>query len=295
MNIGNDNCSKNTSCMVKCSKRRHLAVIIFPKYKEIYCLNLKNQRDVEFILNKVLELKLISQKPQIFVHNHGIKGFYYDVMNYLTEKTFKNSLDDKDIVIFFNYHSILPYDFKFGFQWKIEIKRYCNFLNKILKHLNIYDNLNLILSGFSRGCIINTKMLNLIQEENLKNINSIYLIEEAIPKIKFLLPSVDIRYTQLKNIIFQKRFFKKIKMIIIPSDCNNIAMREKHPSSVSFDIAKRIDLNEKLFQCLNDCILCLEEIEQKQFSVFKDDFKCVKIIPYEMLEINFCPQKVKIW
>ena len=281
--------------MVKCSKRRHLAVIIFPKYKEIYCLNLKNQRDVEFILNKVLELKLISQKPQIFVHNHGIKGFYYDVMNYLTEKTFKNSLDDKDIVIFFNYHSILPYDFKFGFQWKIEIKRYCNFLNKILKHLNIYDNLNLILSGFSRGCIINTKMLNLIQEENLKNINSIYLIEEAIPKIKFLLPSVDIRYTQLKNIIFQKRFFKKIKMIIIPSDCNNIAMREKHPSSVSFDIAKRIDLNEKLFQCLNDCILCLEEIEQKQFSVFKDDFKCVKIIPYEMLEINFCPQKVKIW
>ena len=84
-------------------------------------------------------------------------------------------------------------------------------------------------------------------------------------------------------------------MIIIPSDCNNIAMREKHPSSVSFDIAKRIDLNEKLFQCLNDCILCLEEIEQKQFSVFKDDFKCVKIIPYEMLEINFCPQKVKIW
>ena len=295
MNIGNDNCSKNTSCMVKCSKRRHLAVIIFPKYKEIYCLNLKNQRDVEFILNKVLELKLISQKPQIFVHNHGIKGFYYDVMNYLTEKTFKNSLDDKDIVIFFNYHSILPYDFKFGFQWKIEIKRYCNFLNKILKHLNIYDNLNLILSGFSRGCIINTKMLNLIQEENLKNINSIYLIEEAIPKIKFLLPSVDIRYKQLKNIIFQKRFFKKIKMIIIPVDMKNKTMNKNHPIKTILNIAERIDNDKELQQCLNDCVLCLNEQDGEQFNVFQNDFKYVKTTQYDLLDIKFCPQKRKIW
>ena len=298
MVLRNDNLKNNFHNSIKYAQKYRLSVILFPKEKQIFYLNLKNKNDIDFILNKVFQKNIHFNKTKIFIHNHGIKGFYYDVSNYLTEPEFISSLKDKDVAIFFNYCSFLPYDFKFKFQWKIEINRYVNFLNKLLMIFaknGVQNNLNLILSGFSRGCIINTKMLNLIQEENLKNINSIYLIEEAIPKIKFLLPSVDIRYKQLKNIIFQKRFFKKIKMIIIPVDMKNKTMNKNHPIKTILNIAERIDNDKELQQCLNDCVLCLNEQDGEQFNVFQNDFKYVKTTQYDLLDIKFCPQKRKIW
>ena len=247
-------------------KKKHMSVIVYTKNREKYVF-IANPAKKEEITNFI---KTISQlfsntkrKKKIFIHSHGVNGYKYDLINYFTNNEFINSIKDKDICIFFNNCTSLPIPFAETFKRHVKksINRQEYLINTIIK--TIHGNIDLILSGFSYGCVLNTYILNSINDNNLKKINNIFLIEEGIPKIKYLIEPLITRYDRLKCVCGKKNILKKVRLIIITA---NEALEKYHPINLTFGLVNIINHDNNMQQKLH----CVVKI--KKLSVLKIKF-----------------------
>ena len=273
--------------------KKRISVIVYTKNRKKYVF-IANPAKKEEITNFIKTISQIfsntRRKKKIFIHSHGVNGYKYDLINYFTNNEFINSIKDKDICIFFNNCASLPIPFAETFKRHVKksINRQEYLINTIIKA--IYGNIDLILSGFSYGCVLNTYILNSIDDNNLKKINNIFLIEEGIPKIKYLIEQLKTRYNRLKCVCGKKNILKKVRLIIITA---NEALEKYHPINLTFDLVNIINHDNNMQQKLHSCILIDDNNFYKKKIFLQDYF--VKIKKLSELKIKFCPQKNKIW
>lgn len=270
-------------------KKKHMSVIVYTKNREKYVF-IANPAKKEEITNFIKLFSNTKRKKKIFIHSHGVNGYKYDLINYFTNNEFINSIKDKDICIFFNNCTFLPIPFAETFKRHVKksINRQEYLINTIIK--TIHGNIDLILSGFSYGCVLNTYILNSINDNNLKKINNIFLIEEGIPKIKYLIEPLITRYDRLKCVCGKKNILKKVRLIIITA---NEALEKYHPINLTFGLVNIINHDNNMQQKLHSCILIDDNNFYKKKILSQDCF--VKIKKLSVLKIKFCPQKNKIW
>lgn len=317
----------NYRVIINLLKKKYNNVIIFTKDNKKYVsmVNLLNSNEVK---SAILNIATISKDnnniddnytdmKQLFIHTHGINGYLYDLINYFTHADFIKSILDKDVCIFVNinhhYRLLIPFITKIilSLRDKISIKKQNKIIGLIASAMVGFplenastknDNrLNIILSGFSHGCTLNTYILdNLLTSRYLsKKINNIYLIEEAIPYIKYVLEPIKKRYLRLKNTLANGK--KTITLILISVNQNDKMMLKYHPINLIYDFMQKVNSDFEMKQNINICQYCANnDIEKNKIieklslnKVENDNF--VKIIKISDLNIKYCPQKNNMW
>ena len=316
--------------VAKLLKKEHNDVVIFTKDNKKYVsiVNLLNYNEVKSVVQNIavslkndnnIDENYVAVK-QLFIHTHGINGYLYDLINYFTHTDFIKSILDKDVCIFVNnnhrYRLLIPFITKIilSLRDKVSIKKQNKIISLIANAMlgaslsknntsTKNDNrLDIVLSGFSHGCILNTYILNnLLALECLsKKINNIYLIEEAIPCIKYVLEPFKKRYIRLKNTLAKKR--KAITLILIPVDQNDKMMLKYHPIDLIYDFMQKINNDIEMKQSINTCQYCANNDSEKNKIIEKLSFdkninnNFFKIITkMSDLNIKYCPQKNNMW
>ncbi len=274
-------------------KKKHIVVVIFNKNKEKYVaiINPSDLHDINSLLKKI-SLYEHTNKRQVFIHTHGINGYEYDLINYFTDSNFTKSIKDKDICIFFNNcSSFLSIAETFKKHIKTSINRQKELINSIIAAIcKKTDNISFILSGFSHGCILNTYILDSIDYYNLKKISSIFLIEEAIPKIKYLIEPLETRYQRLKYVCEKEFILNKVTLILISADLSLKSLLKYHPAYLMKKLIEKINNDKEMQNKIYNCYYVKDKIYKK-----KKEKKFIKIKQLSELQIKFCPQKKRIW
>ena len=253
----------------------------------------------QFISQHINQQKSLKhQQCRIFIHSHGIKGYLYDILNYFTEHNFIQSIQDKDICIFTNTGSRLPLDFTTKQNYNNIIQQQANIIDMIVNTIaQTHRNIHLIMSGFSKGCCVNTDLLKYIHNDTPQHIQQLTIIEEAIPVIKYILDNVCVRYTTLANIINTKNITPNIRIVLFPAEPSNTYLQKHHPIQATYDIIKKLNQDIVTQSKLQQCI-CVLPKTYPHSSIVNNDGAFVKFIPYNdktLLDISYCPQQKKIW
>ena len=287
----------------KCLQKHHLVIIVVNnnnKYVKVIKPN------TSFILPiQQCICQHISKQPshhnqqcRIFIHSHGIKGYVYDMLNYFTEHDFIQSIQDKDICIFTNTGSRLPLDFTTKRHYKNIIQQQANIIEMIVNTVTqVRSNIHLIMSGFSKGCCVNTDLLKYIQNDILQHIQQLTIIEEAIPVVKYILDNICIRYKKLADIINTKNITPNIRMVLLPAEPSNTYLQKHHPIKATHKVIKMLNQDITTQSKLQQCI-CVLPKTYPHSSIVNNDGAFVKFIPYNdktLLDISYCPQQKKIW
>ena len=287
-------------------KKMNVVIISRNKKKYVYIIDPKNDNEIDNIVNFItVAISDANNERKIFIHTHGINGYKYDLINYFTDDNFIESINDKDIIIFFNNCSSMPFDCATHKQCKKAIKKQEKLINSVITAVIKSNNnhneknditTNLILSGFSRGCILNTLILNSINSYNIKNINHFFLIEELVPRMKFVLEPFENRYKKLKSVISKHYISEKISLILIPPDKSNKTLLKHHPLDLMHDFLNKLNNDKEMQKHLYKCQYCVDKSEQQEFYKKPYNNKYVEIVKeISNLDIKYCPQKNKIW
>ena len=253
----------------------------------------------QFISQHINQQKSLKhQQYHIFIHSHGIKGYVYDILNYFTEHNFIQSIKDKDICIFTNTGSRLPLDFTTKRHYKNIIQQQANIINMIVNTIaQTHRNIHLIMSGFSKGCCVNTDLLKYIHNDTPQHIQQLTIIEEAIPVIKYILDNICVRYKKLANIINTNNITQNIRIVLFPAEPSNTYLQKHHPIKATHKVIKMLNQDITTQSKLQQCICVLPKTHQ-HLSIEYTDNNFVKFIPYndkQILDIKYCPQQKKIW
>ena len=295
---------KQKKQVFKCLQKHHLVIIVVNndnnKYVKVIdpktSFALSMQQFIFKHINQQISHK--HQQYHIFIHSHGIKGYVYDILNYFTENDFIQSIQDKDICIFTNTGSRLPLDFTTKQNYNNIIQQQANIIDMIVNTIaQTHRNIHLIMSGFSKGCCVNTDLLKYIHNDTPQHIQQLTIIEEAIPVIKYILDNICVRYTTLANIINTKNITPNIRIVLFPAEPSNTYLQKHHPIQATHDIIKKLNQDIVTQSKLQQCICVLPKTYQHS-SIVNNDGSFVKFIPYndkQILDINYCPQQKKIW
>ena len=153
------------------------------------------------------------------------------------------------------------------------------------------------MSGFSKGCCVNTDLLQYIQNDILQQIQQITIIEEAVPVVKYILDNICIRYTTLANIINTKKITPNIRIVLLPAEPSNTYLQKYHPIQATYTIVKMINNDMKIQTKIQQCV-CMLPATPQHTSIVEKKYSFVKFIPYNdktLLDISYCPQQKKIW
>ena len=295
---------KQKKQVFKCLQKYHLVIIVVNNNNNTYVKVIDPKTSFALIMQQFTVQHIHQQKshkPQqcrIFIHSHGIKGYVYDILNYFTEHNFIQSIQDKDICIFTNTGSRLPLDFTTKQNYNNIIQQQANIINMIVNTIaQTHRNIHLIMSGFSKGCCVNTDLLKYIQNDTLQYIQQITMIEEAIPVMTYILDNIYIRYEQLANIINTKNITKNIRIVLLPAEPSNTYLQKHHPIQATCTIIKMINKDIAMQTKIKQCVCMLPQAPQHS-SIINNNNSFVKCIPYNderILDIQYCQQQKKIW
>ena len=295
---------KQKKQVFKCLQKYHLVIIVVNNDNNKYVKVIKPKTSFALSIQQFIFKHInqqISHKPQqcrIFIHSHGIKGYVYDILNYVTEHNFIQSIKDKDICMFTNTGSRLPLDFTTKWHYKNIIQQQANIIDMIVNIIaQTHRNIHLIMSGFSKGCCVNTDLLKYIHNDTSQHIQQLTIIEEAIPIIKYILDKICVRYKKLANIINTNNITPNLRIVLFPAEPSNTYLQKHHPIQATYDIIKKLNQDIVTQSKLQQCICVLPKTYQHS-SIVNNDGSFVKFIPYndkQILDINYCPQQKKIW
>ena len=229
---------KQKKQVFKCLQKYHLVIIVVNNNNNKYVKVIKPKTSFassmqQFIFKHInQQISHQHQQYHIFIHSHGIKGYVYDMLNYFTEHDFIKSTQDKDICIFTNTGSRLPWDLTTKWHYNSIIQQQANIIATIVNTIkHIHSNIHLIMSGFSKGCCVNTDLLKYIHNDTPQHIQQLTIIEEAIPIIKYILDNVCIRYKTLADIISTNNITQNIRIVLFPAEPSNTYLQKHHTSS----------------------------------------------------------------
>ena len=288
----------------KCLQKHHLVVMVINNHNNKYVKVIKPNTSFILPIQQCI-CQHIGKQPshhnqqcRIFIHSHGIKGYVYDMLNYFTEHEFIKSTQDKDICIFTNTGSRLPWDLTTKWHYNSIIQQQANIIATIVNTIkHIHSNIHLIMSGFSKGCCVNTDLLKYIHNDTPQHIQQLTIIEEAIPIIKYILDNVCIRYKTLADIISTNNITQNIRIVLFPAEPSNTYLQKHHPIQATYDIIKKLNQDIVTQSKLQQCI-CVLPKTYPHSSIVNDNGSFVKFIPYndkQILDIKYCPQQKKIW
>lgn len=288
----------------KCLQKHHLVVMVINNNNNKYVNVIKPNTSFILPIQQCI-CQHISKQPshynqqcRIFIHSHGIKGYVYDILNYFTETDFVQSMTDKDICIFTNTGSRLPWDLTTKRHYKNIIQQQANIINMIVNTITqTHRNIHLIMSGFSKGCCVNTDLLKYIHNDTPQHIQQLTIIEEAIPVIKYILDNICVRYKKLADIINAKNITPNIRIVLFPAEPSNTYLQKHHPIKATHKVIKMLNQDITTQSKLQQCI-CVLPKTYPHSSIVNNDGSFVKFIPDNnktLLDINYCPQQKKIW
>ena len=295
---------KQKKQVFKCLQKYHLVIIVVNNNNNKYVKVIKPKTSFassmqQFIFKHInQQISHQHQQYHIFIHSHGIKGYVYDMLNYFTENDFSQSIKDKDICIFTNTGSRLPLDLTTKWHYNSIIQQQANIIDMIVNTIaQTHRNIHLIMSGFSKGCCVNTDLLKYIHNDTPQHIQQLTIIEEAIPVIKYILDNICVRYKKLANIINAKNITPNIRIVLFPAEPSNTYLQKHHPIQATYDIIKKLNQDIVTQSKLQQCICVLPNTYQHS-SIVNNDSSFVKFIPYNdktLLDISYCPQQKNIW
>ena len=119
--------------LIKFLQKKKMNVIIVSKNENKYVYIIDPKNDINNIVNFITATTSnTNNERKIFIHTHGINGYKYDLINYFTDDNFIKSINDKDVVIFFNNCSSMPFDWATHKQCRKAIKRQEKLINSII-------------------------------------------------------------------------------------------------------------------------------------------------------------------
>ena len=293
----------NTTQIFKCLQKHRLIIVVFNNINDrrvkVIDARLNNFHKLSPLFTTHIKLLKNDQPCRVFIHSHGIKGYMYDMLNYFTNNHFIQSISDKHIVIFTNTSSRLPFDLMTHKKYNNILQTQANVIDKIICDVSRYNNnIHLILSAFSKGCNVNTRLVAFTASASLKHVSNITIIAEAIPVVKYIISNIKTRYKNFQQTIHVIPKQCIINLVLFPVDVKNHYLYKHHPQYATWQIINAINQDCAIQQRLNQCLCVWLNTYQQQTLARKKHNSFVKFIPYSSFNIlgfNYCPQQKKIW